>query len=412
MTRRTRTWLLAFALLGLLASGSSTYIHYKILRDPMYRPICDVNQTLSCETAYTSRYGTIRGVPVALAGVIWFALVTVLMLATKPGQQTGRMARDEGVGRNVASYVFVLSAVAMGVTIFLAYASFFVLKTLCVFCLLTYVAVIGVFVLSGQASDASLGSIPRRLVRDVRTLATSPLALVVVLLFVGGAAAAVAIFPREAVQSESVSTPEAAPPSVPSDQAVEFERWFASQPRVPLMVPSDGAKVLIVKFNDFQCPACAESYFKHKSVLAKYQAAYPRDVKFVAVDYPLAPECNPGVTAVVHSAACAAAVAVRVARRNGKEEPMEEWLYSHQPGLTPDAVRAAAREIAGINDFDQQYVRLLPIVRQEAEMGTRLEIRGTPTFFINGVRIDGGLSAELLDAAIEHELRRAGVAAR
>ncbi len=34
---------------------------------------------------------------------------------------------------------------------------------------------------------------------------------------------------------------------------------------------------------------------------------------------------------------------------------------------------------------------------------------GTPTFFINGVRIDGGLRPEYLDAAIELELKKAGV---
>ena len=412
MTRHSRQWLLAFAFLGLLASGSSAYIHYNIIRDPMYRPICDVNQTLSCETVYTSRYGTIRGVPVALAGVAWFGLVTVLLLAAKPEQQKGQTSRDESLGQNVAAYLVVLSAVAMGVVIFLGYASFFVLKTVCVFCLLTYVAVIGVFVVSGQASHASLGSMPGRFLRDMRRMATSPLALVVAVLLVGGVVTAIARFPREGTQSATVSAPDAAPALLPSDRAAEFERWFANQPRVPLMIPSDGAKVLIVKFNDFQCPACAESYFKDKSVLGKYQAAYPRDVKFVAVDYPLSPECNSGVTAVVHPAACAAAVAVRLARRSGKEEPMGEWLYSHQPGLTRDAVRAAAREVAGVNDFDQEYVRVLPAVRQDAEMGARLEIHGTPTFFINGVRIDGGLPPELLDAAIERELRRAGVATR
>jgi uncharacterized membrane protein/protein-disulfide isomerase len=411
MTRDVRRWLLVFAFLGLLASGSSTYIHYQILRDPMFRPICDINETLSCETAYSSRYGTIRGVPVALAGALWFALVTGLLLAATPGSWKGRAASGDDVGENVASYVFVLSAAAMGVVLFFGYVSFFVLKTLCVFCLLTYVAVIGLFVVSGRASGASLQSVPGRLARDMRRLVTSPLALVVALLFVGGAVTAIVTFPRDAAETMAAA-PGGEPVPLPQDQAVEFDRWFASQPRVPVTIPADGAKVVIVKFNDFQCPACADSYFKHKSVLAKYRTAYAQDVKFVAVDYPLSPECNSGVTTVVHPAACAAAVAVRLARRNGQEEPMEEWLYSHQPGLTPEGVRAAARDVAGITDFDQEYVRLLPAVRQDAEMGTRLEIRGTPTFFINGVRIDGGLLPEFLDAAIARELRRAGVVVR
>jgi len=424
MTRRTRTWLLLFSLLGLWASGSSTYVHYRIIRDPAYAPICDINQTLSCESAYTSRYGTIRGVPVAVAGVIWFALATILLIGAKPARARSASAKaDEGFAQNVASYLFVLSTLALGAVLFLAYASFFVLKTLCIFCLLTYVAVIGIYVLSGQVSDAPFRSIPGRAIRDLRTLVTSPLALILAVLFAAGAASGVAFFPppstssgrpelaegREAATRAS-SSAATAPPALSSDQQSQFERFLTDAPRVSIPVPTDGAKVVIVKFNDFQCPACADSYFRHKEVLAKYQATYPRDVKFVLIDYPLAPECNRSVSVVVHSAACAGAVAVRLARMSGKEVEMQEWLYSHQPGLMPAGVRQAAMDIAGIKDFDRQYQQLLPLVRQDAEIGARLEVSGTPTFVINGVKIDGALRAEFLDAAIMRELRRAGVA--
>lgn len=410
MTRHMRTWLLGFALLGLLASASSTYIHYRIIRDPTYAPICDVSQTLSCESAYTSQYGTIRGVPVAVGGLIWFALVTILLLGARPASGKEAVAEREGFSWNVPSYVFALSTVALGAVLFLAYASFFVLKTVCVFCLLTYVAVVGVYVLSGQASDASLGSIPRRALRDLRRLVTTPGALVVAVSFAAAAVSSLVLFPRSDERSPSTAAPAASRPSPSSDQQTEFERFFASAPRVSLPVPTDGAKVVIVKFNDFQCPACADSYFRHRAVLAKYMATYPRDVKFVLVDYPLQPECNPALTTVVHPAACAGAVAFRLARLKGNDAAMEEWLYSHQPGLTPAGVRQAAQEIAGITNFDEEYKRLLPLVRQDAELGVRLNITGTPTFVINGVKIDGALRAEYLDAAILHELRRAGVA--
>ena len=35
-------------------------------------------------------------------------------------------------------------------------------------------------------------------------------------------------------------------------------------------VPADGAKVVIVKFNDYQCPACKLTYETYKQILAKY----------------------------------------------------------------------------------------------------------------------------------------------
>jgi uncharacterized membrane protein/protein-disulfide isomerase len=417
MTRRTRTWLLLFALLGLLASASSTYIHYRIIGDPTYAALCDINQTFSCESAYTSRYGTIRGLPVALVGVIWFAFVTILLLAARPALTDAAPAKNR-FADNVASYVFLLSTVALGTVLFLGYASFFVLKTVCLFCVLTYVASIGLYVLSGHASDAPLRSIPGRAVMDLRALVTSPVALAVAVVFVAGAVAGVGFFPRPStrsagsgsIQPPSAESTAAPAPALSPNQQAALERFLTNAPRVSLPVPTDGAKVVIVKFNDFQCPACADSYFWHKQVLAKYQGSYPREVKFVLVDYPLAPECNPSVTTVVHAAACAGAVAVRLARTRGKEVEMEEWLYSHQPGLTPALVRQAAMDIAGITDFDRDYERLVPLVRQEAELGARLNVSGTPTFVINGVKIDGALRAEFFDAAILYELRKAGVA--
>ena len=66
--------------------------------------------------------------------------------------------------------------------------------------------------------------------------------------------------------------------------------------RIPLIVPSEGAKVLIVKFNDFQCPACGHSYLSYKPILAKYEAQYPGAVRMVLKDYPLNPTCNSAST--------------------------------------------------------------------------------------------------------------------
>jgi protein-disulfide isomerase len=230
------------------------------------------------------------------------------------------------------------------------------------------------------------------------------------LMFVGGATAAVALFPREPAIAGAGEVAAAA--QVTADQQAAFDEWFDSQPRAALPVPADGAAVVIVKFNDFQCPACAEAYFRHKSVLDRYAEEYPGQVKFVAIDFPLNPECNANVSTMVHPAACAGAVAVRLARRDGPdgaEEALVEWLYSNQRDIGSAEVEDAVRTVAGLTGFGEQYPALLPLVKQDADLGGRLAIQGTPTFFINGVRIEGSPRAEYLDAAIAHELTRAGV---
>ena len=78
MTPRTRTKLLALSALGLAASATSTYVHYRLLTDRSFTSFCDVSSTVSCTQADLSRYGSLGGVPVAVVGVFFFALVFAL----------------------------------------------------------------------------------------------------------------------------------------------------------------------------------------------------------------------------------------------------------------------------------------------------------------------------------------------
>src|SRR5262245_18519923 len=100
----------------------------------------------------------------------------------------------------------------------------------------------------------------------------------------------------------------------------------------------NGAKVLILKFNDFQCPACGQSYQAYKPIFAKYDAEKAGQVRLVLKDYPLNRDCNDGLAQTLHPAACDAAVAVRLAPPS-KVVALEDWLYSNQPTMTSPSVR-------------------------------------------------------------------------
>jgi protein-disulfide isomerase len=191
-------------------------------------------------------------------------------------------------------------------------------------------------------------------------------------------------------------------------KASEFLRYWESQPRAQIPVPNDGAAVLIVKFSDHQCPSCAQTHFDYKPILAKYRQQFPGAVKFVVKDYPLEDECNAAVNRPMHPAACDSAVAVRLARAAGREEQMEDWLYTNSAILTPGAVRQAARDIGQVADYDGQYQTVLSQVKTDIALAQILNIRVTPTFFINGVRLDGGLPVAYFEMALQYELKKAG----
>ena len=389
----------AFALLGFGASAASTWVHYRILNDPTYASFCDVNATFSCTEAYTSRFGAVGGVPVAVFGMLFFAFILGLIVWSTRSTVT----RD-----NLAGYVFVSSTLGLAAVLYLAYASYFILNVVCLLCVGTYIAVIGLFVVSGASTRYPMTKLPSRAVKDPGVVTAGAL-------FVVAALAAFVLLPEQRVTaaageaSTAAATEQepAAIPAVNAGQVQKLEEYLAAQPRVPVMVPSDGAAVVIVKFNDYQCPACGQTYRDYKPVIAKWAKEQPGKVKFITKDYPLERQCNEFVGQDLHLGACEAAVAVRLAREKGRAEAMEDWLFANQPAMTPDTVKNAAVTVGDVKDFDARFTGTLELVKADIAQGAQLKINGTPTFFMNGMRLPG-LRAEFFDAAIAWELKRVG----
>lgn len=398
MKANARPIIIVLAAAALLASLASLYVHYRLLRDPSYTSFCDVSATVSCEAVYESPYGTVAGVPVAAGGAIWAGLV--LLLAA-----SGMGSKDRDRAATVAGYVFVLSVIGLAAVFYFGYASFVVLQKYCLLCMTVYVTVIGIFIVSSSAASISLASLPPRLGRDLKAAFMTPTAATLAIVWLVGSASLIAFFPREGIHEEQAAQAVPEPPAETLDQQQleQWHKWLDAQPRVADMKAPAGVKVFVVKFNDFQCPACRQAWAEYRGVVAKYESQHPGVVQFVTRDFPLESECGVGNA---HPSACEAAVAVRLATAKGKGKEMEEWFFTHQPEMTPDRVKQAVREVAQVTDFDAQYPKVLNDVRADSQLGQRLGVNGTPTFFINGIKVPS-LRASYFDAAIAYELEKA-----
>jgi uncharacterized membrane protein/protein-disulfide isomerase len=410
MSPRARWLVLGFALVGLALAAASSWVHYRLLTDPTYVSPCDINQTFNCTQVYLSRFGTVRGVPVALGGVLWFSLVALVAgLSRVP-------PRGAGEPDAVGGYLFALATVGLAVILYLGYASFMILRTACVLCMGTYVCVTGIFITAGLSASGGFAEMPARLFRDLRRALAKPAMLVVAILYVLGATSLLAWFPKEARQ-------QAPPPAaVSADVETRFAEIWAKQPRVDLGVPAEGARVVIVKFNDWMCPSCKAYQLAYQPVFDKYAQSNPGAVRIVIKDWPWNSNCNFKVpqTFVGHEASCVASVAVRVARDHGKAEDMISWLFDNQQRLGesgrsgPEAtneIKAKAVQLAGGGvDFDHEYAAKILDVRRDVTDGSLLNVNATPTYFINGVRTadqnGNSLPAQYVDLAIKLELNR------
>ncbi len=147
-------------------------------------------------------------------------------------------------------------------------------------------------------------------------------------------------------------------------------------------------------FTDFQCPACSATH----PVLQKVLAEYGAKIRFVVRDFPLTQ---------LHSNAFIAAQAADAANAQGKFFEYTELLYKNQDSLDIASLkRFAAR--SGLNqaqfDADLDSGKYADEVKRDMRDGTEYGIEGTPTIYVNGVKVRQ-LSAKAFRQAIDRALK-------
>jgi protein-disulfide isomerase len=160
------------------------------------------------------------------------------------------------------------------------------------------------------------------------------------------------------------------------------------------------AKVNIVEFGDFQCPACAQAYPIVGQVLAQYKDN--PEINFIFRNFPL-PQ---------HQYALITAEAAEAAGAQGKYFEMYDLLYTNQDTWVNSAdpltifVSYATQLKLDTARFksEVQANKYSAIINQDQADATALGINSTPTFYINGFKAVGIQSATDFKARIDSAL--------
>jgi protein-disulfide isomerase len=346
----------------------------------------------------------VGGIPVSVVGVAFFGVVALLA--------TLKVAGPPEIGRHADGYILALSSAGLVVTAFFAAVSTWLLQRWCVSCIATYCSVVGAFVGASLTSTIPFSRVPHQFFLDVAHLVQRPPAVVTLLIALASAIALTKKYrsvlqAAEATHSVSVSNSARKKGALEREREL-FEASWRKRVRVPLGVSAESAMVVIVRFVDWQCGSCWSAYLAHAPVLAKYEQMYPGVVRAVTKDFPLSMKCNCGITVRGHTAACEAAVAVRMASERGHEKEMVNWLYVNRGTLTPRRIQIEVLNRFGIANWQEEYARFLPELERDITEALALGVRETPTYFVNGVLASRGeapfLSPVHLDWAIRSEL--------
>ncbi|KAA0126767.1 thioredoxin domain-containing protein [Chryseobacterium sp. SN22] len=154
---------------------------------------------------------------------------------------------------------------------------------------------------------------------------------------------------------------------------------------------NENADLVIVEYGDYQCPYCGAAY----PVLKELMKEFGGQVKFVFRNFPLSE---------MHQYARPAAIAAEAANLQGKFWEMHDAIFENQGFLNESFLITLAEKLdLNIPQFekDLQKVELKEKVDSDFESGVMSGVNGTPSFFINGNKFNGG-AEDLLELVREN----------
>jgi protein-disulfide isomerase/uncharacterized membrane protein len=389
--RKDRAVLLLLVLLALTATGISlmlTSYHLTEGREPwaLFKLACN-SEKGGCADVLASPWAAgPGGIPTALLGTVYFGALALWYLVV-------------GSGRRWQAVPFGLNLAGAVVSIFLVSVMVGRLHEICWWCTLTHLINFGMLYLSWRLfrSTAEGDWPPRRLGVAGILLMT---------------AWAVLCLQGLAVSNLRKSAQRANEYARTFYEDVDLQRYLqqrAAATQVPVR-PDDpvrgnpAAPHTAVVFSDFQCPACRSfAEFTEADLLP----AFGSRLRIVYKHYPLNRACNPGLSVDVHENACEASEAAEAARQLGGNEAfwkMHDLLFRSQDSFGGQPWASLAREagldpaaVTGQIGARAHRDRIL----EDTELGKRLDLRATPTVFLDGRKMEDWRRLDLWKALVE-----------
>lgn len=359
---------IAVFLLSALMIGFSIYLtsHYFALKFPTgleSGSLCNLNSFFNCDKTTLSPASNIGGVPISIFGII----VGLFVIA-------GMLIKNENYEKTVYS-LLILNFVGCVVLFFY---SLVILGGLCPFCTLYYIASGLTLFLFYKKSESYLPHFPIFLVF---------LAIALIAAFVTRMSVNSKLQVSTAVVNDLIkqyySLPNLGEPAVKS----EFK-----------IASAENAPIQMVIFSDFECPACRALSDLMPQILLRYGGKVNIQYFF----YPLDNNCNPSMERPMHQYACKAAY-VAVCSPVENFGVLHDEIFHNQEKIADylsDVIKSKKLETCVADPKTKEKVQSL------IAAAAPFNIRSTPSFLLNGVKIEGVLPSDQLFAIMDEILKR------
>ena len=174
------------------------------------------------------------------------------------------------------------------------------------------------------------------------------------------------------------------------------------------------AKVVLVNYDDFQCPFCRQM---HSILMQDVMKKYGDRVKLVYKDYPLY-SIHPWANRAAIDANCLAS------QSNDAYWGFANYVHAHAPEISGEKGTAIPDQLKAVDkaaldqgkEFKVDEAKLQACVNKQDDSAVKasvdeadgLSVEATPTLFINGMRVDGIIPTSQIYAMIDQALKDSG----
>jgi protein-disulfide isomerase len=173
-----------------------------------------------------------------------------------------------------------------------------------------------------------------------------------------------------------------------------------------------GAKVVVVNYDDFECPYCSRM---HQTLFPQIFKEYGDRVTFIYKDYPLT-EIHPWALHAAVDANCLAA------QNTDAYWDFADYIHANKQEVDGEKTQGARLEAVDKIALSQgqkhnlDMEKLQACVKAQDESGVKASMKegddigvsATPTMYINGQKIDGAVPISEIRAALDNALKDAG----
>ncbi len=345
------------------------------------RSFCNINQAFNCDLVVSSSWSElIPGVKNSILGMIFFMIVFFVASSRQRGSLSAK---------GHAFLLFIMADLAMTLSIVLFLISQFIIKSFCLICIASYIisfALFGVSLIIFINEKGAKGG----LIDGIKFLYSNIFSILIMI----GAAFSMPIVFKHYLQAQSgYSEKELAIKKM-------ARRWQLAQPREDLLkmplVPTitvgpAEAPVKIVKFSDFECPACQNLNRSLEKIMEKFADK----IYLVFVNFPLDSECNPALSSKMHPSACTLAKISLCLTEEDRSLSTKQILNTlYEIKLEGNDISSNLNQVLSkLNSTKLSQNKLekcllaeatVDKLRQEIAFGLYLQLAATPTLYING----------------------------